>query len=51
VAHINGMNNGKGATELKDKNAAAEIAELWAEVKAATIKAAKARARKMVAHG
>jgi chromosome partitioning protein len=53
VSHITGMNAGKSAAEVnrgKDTAAAAEIAALWQEVKAAAIKAAKARA-KAVAHG
>lgn len=46
VSHITGMTVGKSASEVdggRDKAAASEIDRLWAEVKAAAIKAARAR--------
>lgn len=48
VSHITGMTVGKSAAEVnngKDTAAAEEIDALWREVKAAAIKAAKARAK------
>ena len=51
AAHVNGMNLGKSGAEVKGGNEAArDIGELWAEVKPLTIKAARKRARKAVAH-
>jgi chromosome partitioning protein len=46
VSHIKGMNAGKSAAEVdggRDKQAAKDIENLWKQVKAAAIKAAKAR--------
>jgi chromosome partitioning protein len=52
VAHITGMNTGKVAGEVKGGTAAAEeIENLWTEVKAAAMKAARTRrARKAAAN-
>jgi len=52
LSHITAMTVGKTASEVnggKDKEAAKDIADLWEEVKAATAKAIKARARRRVA--
>jgi chromosome partitioning protein len=49
VSHITAMTVGKSAAEVnggKDTKAAGEIDTLWAEVKAAATKAARARAKK-----
>lgn len=49
VSHIAAMTVGKSAAEVnggKDAKAAAEIEALWAQVKAAATKAARARAKK-----
>jgi chromosome partitioning protein len=55
VSHITSMTVGKSAAEVnggKDTQAALEIDRLWQEVKAAAIKAARARAKlREAAHG
>lgn len=48
VSHITGMTVGKSAAEVdggRDKAAAAEIDELWKEIKSAALKAVKARTK------
>jgi hypothetical protein len=52
TAHITGVNGGKVAAEFRGgKTAAEEITNLWAEVKAKAMKAAKAKPGKVVAYG
>jgi chromosome partitioning protein len=51
TAHVNGMNSGKSAAEVKGgKEAAEDIGDLWEEVKPLAMKAARKRARKAVPH-
>jgi chromosome partitioning protein len=45
ISHITAMSSGQTAAEGKDTAAAEEIDALWAEVKAAAMKAARAQAR------
>lgn len=54
VSHVAGATVGKSAAEVnggRDKAAAEEVATLWAEVKAAAAKAARAKSRREKAHG